>query len=322
MGKKTVYERFIWFDKKSRSGGYPNATTLAERFEVSRKTAQRDIEFMRDRINAPLEYDSCKKGYFYKDASFILPSIFLSTAELSSLLLAKKVLSEISGKSLRKDLASIINKLTAYLDDYSGGGLDIESVISLKHIEYLPAKDQIFKRVLEGCLRNVCISLEYSSTTDDDTDIRVVDPYHVFNYRGTWHLLAYCHKRGSIRDFVLGRIYSVTLLDESFERLNDFNPNDYLNSSFGLYRGGKEYKVRLRFSPLAAGWVGGKVWHEEQKIKTEQDGSILLSFTAAGLTEVKSEVLKYGSLVEVLAPKKLREMVQEEARAIQRVYKK
>ena len=54
---KNIYERFVWFDERARLKAYPNATTLAEEFEVSVKTAQRDIEFMRDRLNCPLCYD-------------------------------------------------------------------------------------------------------------------------------------------------------------------------------------------------------------------------------------------------------------------------
>ena len=49
MGSKNIYERFIWFDSKTKNKKYPNATSLANQFEISLKTAQRDIEFMRDR---------------------------------------------------------------------------------------------------------------------------------------------------------------------------------------------------------------------------------------------------------------------------------
>jgi len=49
MGIKNIYERFVWFDNQVRAQKYPNATSLAEQFEISAKTAQRDIDFMRDR---------------------------------------------------------------------------------------------------------------------------------------------------------------------------------------------------------------------------------------------------------------------------------
>jgi len=55
MGVKNIYERFIWFDTRVRAGKHPNATSLAAKFEISPKTAQRDIEFMRCRLRCPLE---------------------------------------------------------------------------------------------------------------------------------------------------------------------------------------------------------------------------------------------------------------------------
>jgi hydrogenase maturation factor len=47
MGAKNIYERFVWFDNQVRARKYPNATSLAEQFEISAKTAQRDIDFDR-----------------------------------------------------------------------------------------------------------------------------------------------------------------------------------------------------------------------------------------------------------------------------------
>jgi predicted DNA-binding transcriptional regulator YafY len=50
MSGQFIYERFFWFDERVRARAYPNAAKLAERFEISTKTAQRAIEFMRDRL--------------------------------------------------------------------------------------------------------------------------------------------------------------------------------------------------------------------------------------------------------------------------------
>jgi len=70
MGIKNVYERFVWFDNQVRARKYPNATSLSEQFEISTKTARRDIDFMRDRLLCPLDYDSSQKAKLLKDGSF------------------------------------------------------------------------------------------------------------------------------------------------------------------------------------------------------------------------------------------------------------
>ena len=72
MGIKNVYERFVWFDNQVRARKYPNATSLTEQFEISTKTAQRDIDFMRDRLLYPLDYDSSQKAKLLKAGSLEL----------------------------------------------------------------------------------------------------------------------------------------------------------------------------------------------------------------------------------------------------------
>lgn len=55
MGDRLTYERFLWFHGKVKGRSYPNARTLADEFELSCRTAQMDIEFMRDRLRAPFQ---------------------------------------------------------------------------------------------------------------------------------------------------------------------------------------------------------------------------------------------------------------------------
>ena len=82
VGDQLFLERFIWFDNEARHGRYPKATRLAEQFELSTKTAHRSIDYFRDRLQAPFEYDESRKGYFYTDPSFQLPIMRLSQDEL------------------------------------------------------------------------------------------------------------------------------------------------------------------------------------------------------------------------------------------------
>ena len=55
MGGHLTFERYYWFDNQVRKNRHPNAHTVAEQFEISSKTAQRSIDFMRERLGAPLD---------------------------------------------------------------------------------------------------------------------------------------------------------------------------------------------------------------------------------------------------------------------------
>lgn len=84
-------ERFVWFDSKTRHGRFPNAFTLAAKFEISTKTAQRSVDYFRDRLQAPIEYLLSRKGYCYTNSDSQIPVTRLSQYELLALLISRKL---------------------------------------------------------------------------------------------------------------------------------------------------------------------------------------------------------------------------------------
>jgi len=320
MGVKNVYERFVWFDDQVKGRKYPNATSLAEKFELSTKTAQRDIDFMRDRLLCPLYYDSSQKGYYYNDETFSLPMIYLSSEELSSLLIARKMLRDISGGFIGDEISSIVDKITNVLSKHIATGDEIDDAFSFQLIEYSPAPEQVFKAILEGCLKKRCLSFTYYSPATEEKSGRVVEPYHLFNYMGTWHTIGYCHLRKGIRDFALSRISEAKVLTESFKIPDDFEFKKYFLSTFGLYKGKSTKEVTLRFTPEKSKWIKDQIWHKDQKARYLKDGSLELSFPVSDFSEITREILKHGDAVEVIKPKTLRDLIKAEAEKIVKIY--
>jgi predicted DNA-binding transcriptional regulator YafY len=313
MGTKNIYERFVWFDDQARTKKYPNATSLAEQFEISAKTAQRDIDFMRDRLLCPLEYDSSQKGYCYDDETFSLPMIYLSSEELSALLIARKMLQDISGGSIGDEITSIVDKITNILKKHSVVADHIDDAFSFQLIEYSPAPEAVFKAVLEGCLKKKCLNFTYYSPATEEKSERMVEPYHLLNYMGTWHTIGYCHLRKEIRDFALSRISEAKVLAKSFKTPADFDFKKYFLSTFGLYKGKSTKEVILRFTPDKSKWIKDQIWHKNQKVKLLKDGSLEISFPVSDFSEIKREILKHGDAVMVIKPKSLRKLIKSEA---------
>ena len=84
---------------------FPDASKLAARFEISRRTIHRDIEFGRDRLGMPLEFDFIQNGYFYTDPTFRLPSVQLTKADLCAMLLAERAVQQYKGLPFAAELA-------------------------------------------------------------------------------------------------------------------------------------------------------------------------------------------------------------------------
>jgi predicted DNA-binding transcriptional regulator YafY len=320
MSAKNIYERFIWFDDQVKGKKFPNATSLAEQFEISTKTAQRDIDFMRDRLLCPLYYDSSQKGYYYDDETFSLPMVYLSSEELSALLIARKMLRDISGGAIGDEISSIVDKITNILKKHSVVADQIDDAFSFQLIEYSPAPEAVFKAVLEGCLKKKCLSFTYYSPAMEKKSERAFEPYHLLNYMGTWHTIGYCHLRKEIRDFALSRISEAKILAKSFKTPADFDFKKYFLSTFGLYKGKSTKEVTLRFTPEKSKWIKDQIWHKNQKVKLLKDGSLELSFPVSDFSEITREILKHGDAVEVIKPKTLRDLIKAEAEKIAKIY--
>ena len=81
-------ERFFKIDQILKSSRYsvPKQRFLDE-LEVSLATWKRDIEYLRDRMHAPIEYDPKTKGYQYTEGSnFELPGLWMNEGEIYALL--------------------------------------------------------------------------------------------------------------------------------------------------------------------------------------------------------------------------------------------
>src|SRR5262245_47957003 len=110
-------ERVAALDRAVRAGDYPNARSFARALEVGPRTVQRDIEFLRLRLGAPLAYDEVRHGYYYTDPTFRLPAVTLSEGELVALFLAERVLRQYRGTPYAADLGRAFRKITAGLTD-------------------------------------------------------------------------------------------------------------------------------------------------------------------------------------------------------------
>ena len=323
MPSKAIYERFLWFHNQARSGRFPSTRTLAERFEVSRKTAQRDVDFMRDRLGAPLVYVPEHRGFAYGEVAYELPGIWLGEEELLSLLVSYRVATLIPDNHLKGSMRTFLDQALALLG--SAGKVtirDLSEKVSVKNVGYSRTRGPVFHAVLENLIRGRSMRISYHSPHTDETTDRDIHPLHLLHYMGTWHLIAHCGLRRELRYFTLSRIGRI---GPSAWRPPSKTPKgsikEYIRRNFGILVSGETTEVCLCFTKEAAPWVAEQVWHPRQKAELRDDGTLCLSFPVADFREVKREVLKYGSQVEVVSPEGLREEVKQEIGRMKALYR-
>jgi predicted DNA-binding transcriptional regulator YafY len=321
VGDFLIQERFVWFDAQVRRETYPNASTLAEHFEISPKTAQRTIEFLRDRMFAPLDYDPSRKGYLYTEKTFDLPRLRATPEELLSVLLARRLLSGSAGGVISDRIRRMTRKLL--LDTTRPFELTPEAIdeaFSAAWHGHAPVRARVFQNVSNALLDRRMLRFSYRSPGTNALTEREVEPHHLQYYMANWVLIAFCHNRQGWRKFFLSRMEGLEVLRNSFSRRPKEDWWPLLEESFGIFQGPESVKVTLRFTPFRARWIREQHWHPEQDMTPLPDGGLDLSFPVADFREVKMKILQFGADVKVLAPEDLIREIREEIGRMQGVY--
>jgi predicted DNA-binding transcriptional regulator YafY len=315
---KTQFARLTELDRQIRDGRYPNALTFSGEWEVSQKTVQRDIEFLRDALGAPLAYDRTHRGYHYTDKTWFLPAMNLSESELCSLLLARRALESFHDTPIAPELRRLFDKIVETLPERSA--YPSEMLLSRFTFVAPPARrlnDQIWKVLCAAVLAQQSVQIAYRSMNTGRASERVVDPYHMANLHGEWYVLAWCHQARDIRQFAVAQIQKVVGLTKLFEIREDFDAAKLLAQAFQRQVTGERlYRVRLRFGASVAETVLSRQWQREQKTKRLRNGGVELSFSTTGLFEVSRWVLSWGAACTVLAPTELKEIIIKEVTAM------
>jgi proteasome accessory factor B len=310
-------ERMLRIHQSLQSSKFPNASTLARELEVSTKSIHRDIEFMRDRLNLPIEFAPSNNGYFYNGEVNSFPTIQITEGEIFALVVAEKALQQYRGTSFEKPLLSAIKKMEQALPDTISLNLaDIEQTISFRTRAEQILDLKIFDVLAKAAARREQIELAYRKPGQTKPEARVVDPYHLANINGEWYLFAFDHARKDIRTFAPARIKSVQPTGKTFERPQKFSLEKRLRDSFGVHSGQGEHAVVIHFNPRAADYVREKKWHESQQLRELKSGGVELSLKLSSLMEIERWVLSWGGDAKVLKPRELAEAVRQSAKRI------
>ncbi len=309
MAKRLAFERYLWFHARLKQKEYPKLRVLMDKFEISRRQASREIEFMRDFFGAPIEYSNEYNGYYYSNEGFDLPGIWTSEEEIVSLIISKRLSTTIPDEEIKKKIDTFFKKIYAHIDvDLT----ELEKKISLKNIRYYAVKPVIFAAVVYCLCNNYKCRIHYRSAYTNQQSDRIVSPLHLLLYMGNWHLIAHCEAKRGIRDFVLSRVMEVEALDEHVgEELLDEDYGRLLENNYGIFFEGTPRQVDIRFNHTIAAMVRDQIWFPGQTTEEKPDGSLILRFPVVDFREVIRDVLRFGSDAEVIGPPELRDRIKE-----------
>ena len=294
-----------------RRGALTNCTKLMNTLEVSRKTIVRDIAFMRDRLELPIEFDARIQAYRYTQPVTSFPTVNVTEGELLALLVAQRALQQYRGTPFHRQLEIAFEKLARGLrDQISFSPADELSAVSFKNIGLGKTDLAVFNALSRAVLRQEEIAFNYRKPEDSKKSPRRVRPYHLANRENSWYLIGFDLQREALRTFALPRIAEVVVSKQTFVRPVQFSPEKFFANALGVVGGTGDYRVVIRFEAAVAERVREREWHESQEMRELPGGRLELRLRLGALNEVEQWILSWGAAAEVRAPAELRSRIR------------
>lgn len=291
---------------------------IESRFDVGRRTAMR----MRDAIlrNFPQaeEVDTDERIKRWRIPPGVLNQLVnFSADELADLDTAIKLLRQRNRKDQAANLETLAAKVKALMNPDAQRRVepDLGALLEAEGLAMRPGPrprikvmvTEDLRRAIKGCNQ---VKIKYRNRKNRKLNTRLVYPYGFLH--GHRHYLVAYHvhpKANNVTLFSLPNIEGVEVLDESFERDQDFSLQAFAERSFGLYQE-EPYDVVWRFTSEAAKDAKEFLFHPSQKFKQNKDGTLDVHFHAGSDLEMAWHLYKWGDQVEVLEPKKLAQMIK------------
>ncbi len=309
-------ERFYKIDNLLQAHTVVPIDRFLQELEVSPATFKRDLEYMRDRLNAPIQWSKADGGYSYlsgnKTQQQSLPGLWFNSSEAYALLMMQSLLSEMQPGLLGSHIEPLKARLRAVIESGHHPAGDVESRVKLINVAARPVKDKNFEVVAAALLGRQRLQISYYSRARDDVSEREVSPQLLIHYRGNWYLGAWCHKQEAMRSFSMDAIQQASVLVKTSKSIPKTELDGFIGQGYGIFAGNEVRWAKLRFSAERARWVSRELWHPQQRVIENKDGSLILEVPFTDLRELSMDILRQGRHVEVLEPLVLREEVKTE----------
>lgn len=292
---------------------------MMEELEVSRPTVKRDLQFMRDRLFAPVHYDRERRGYCYRQPgdggepaggpSYQLPGVWLTSGEMHALLLMHDFMAQLESQLLADVLAPAVEKIESLLAAGKVRQKDLLRRVRIIQARHRPVEDQIFRIVSTGVLQRKRLELTYFSRSRGEIMNRTVSPQRLIWYGANWYLDAWCHLRQDFRSFSLDAIRGARLMAERADDYPQQVLEERLGAGYGIFAGAPTQTAVLRFRLPAARWIERETWHAKQRLIPLSGNEVRLEVPYSDPRELVQDILRFVPDVVVEAPESLRALV-------------
>jgi predicted DNA-binding transcriptional regulator YafY len=289
---------------------------IAKACEVDRRTIYRDLDLL-SVSGVPIWQD---EGRFGIERDRYLTTVRLNFNEAFALYMAARLLARHSDEH-NPHVVTALDKLATALPEPISGYI----ARTAEHVRSRSLNDryiQVLEAITLAWSLQRKVRLWYRSPRSGQVRQRDFAPYFVepLGLGYACYTIGLDDWSGEMRTFKLERLERAQMLDQTYEIPPGFDPDQYLETSWGIMHGEETVEVVLQFSARVASRVKESVWHPSQEIDDLKDGGCLFTVRISEPTEMRPWIRSWGAEVEVLSPPALRQEIAEEAAKMAAVY--
>lgn len=321
-------ERFYKIEMMIRNRGCVGFAALQQELEVSRATLNRDLLYLRSRMDAPIVFDRDANGYRFapqardaRQTRHQLPGVWFSEREIHALLTMHQLIQGLDDDGLLgRHLSPLLDKLHGMLGESESESRELMQRIRIVSAAKRPVPARFFELVGGALVQRRRIRMRYFTRGRSSRSEREVSPLRLVHYRNTWYLDAWCHQSVALRRFALDAFEDATVLEKKARAVALKTIEAALDGGYGIFGGRNTRIATLVFSAAAAQWVSREEWHPDQVTRWLADGRYELKLPFSDPTELVMDVLRHGPQVVVQRPAQLRDAVARALRQALHAY--
>lgn len=293
---------------------------IEEEFGVDRRTAQRMTRALEDQFPTVITHQDDERRKFWKlkgnDARLML-SQGIRDSELAALELSIRR-AELEGATPEvKALQTLRDRLLSVMPGPLARRAEADAEAVLEAYGYasrpgpsVKVESRLLSVISEALKGPHLLTVTYQGGNGNKPRVRTLEPYGLLIGIRRYLVAKEKDGDGKIQHYRLDRVIDAKLEASSFNRDPDFDLARHSARAFGSYHDDRENEeIFWRFTPAATPVAREFVFHPDQVLTNEADGSLSVRFTASGHLEMAWHLYQWGNAVEVLAPPALKAMV-------------
>lgn len=327
--------RLYLIDKMLQERKKVNFEDMMKELQCSAPTVKRDLQYMRDKLGAPIVYSRADNVYFYahetKETTSKLEKLgpaeqqfWYSPEEVYVLMSVRQMLDQLEEQPglLAGEMAPLKSRMLAMIEQAKIDPEEMTRRIKVVTPKLGLIKLPYFQLIGEALGKHKRVQITYFTQGRGEENSREISPLRLVNYHWRWYVEAWCHTTNALKTFSIENIRWAKIGTKNCKVVAMRDIQNAFDRTYGIFSStdGERKTAVIEVDSVLTPYVKNEVWHDDQKITMHGDGSMTLEVPYAKEPELASRVIGLGSHARVAAPQSLKDYVKKELAAALELY--